>query len=547
MLSFTVKNHRSIKCVEVTPNVLEQRVVVVKGKEGQGKSTLLEGLQTALSGSQAVKNKDSLEPGYMTEVCLRDGDLSIWAGAKVNETGNFSIYLYSKDEDGKRFIPIVGGKKLTPSDLAKTITTDLTFRMADLFSANASTHRKLIESLFGEELDKLGVEKIKSELEDLKKKRDIARTLCEAKGAFMDTFKKEGYTENALENLKSIDTDTINKEITRLSVYLENLEQNAAKDRELALSEIVNSGQSIASSIRDVTDKLIQDYNKKKQEWLEAGQDIAREKDLYSTFKVSLEALPISAEEKQSIAEKVEKLMPVHERGEEPALPKTFDPKEMPENWDEAYKDLPEKYITKMKEYKDLKAKDLEISDEDRQKTQKQIDALKVQLQAADAVNSVYDRYQLWLDWIEKKGKYEAKKVELRKMYAKVKTGVEGMSIVPVGDDIWLEYNGESDPEFFANKGKELRQIFNYSQSQQGIIGLLLQAARLDLKSKALRLAILDSIPYTSYGLETVRKVCEEKNLRLITAQTDDRYDRENISEDEIVIENGELLFGNMV
>ena len=41
-------------------------------------------------------------------------------------------------------------------------------------------------------------------------------------------------------------------------------------------------------------------------------------------------------------------------------------------------------------------------------------------------------------------------------------------------------------------------------------------------------------------------KICEEKNLQLITAQTDDRYDTENVPENEIIIEGGECFFTNL-
>ena len=213
LLSFQARNHRALKVVEVKPDLASKRVVVVRGVEGSGKSSLLECLQTALSGSKAVKNKDSLEPGYLAEVCLRDGDLNIWAGAKVSESGDFSIYLYSKDEDGKKFIPIMGGKKMTPSEYAKTLTTDLTFDMPSLFSANAPTHRRLIESLFGEELDKLGVEKLKTELKTQEKKRDNARAMCDATGAFMSTFKEEGWSEAKLENLTKPDVEGLKKKV----------------------------------------------------------------------------------------------------------------------------------------------------------------------------------------------------------------------------------------------------------------------------------------------------------------------------------------------
>lgn len=541
LLSFTVKNHRSIRCIEVAPDILSQRVVVIKGKEGQGKSTFLESLQTALSGSQAVKNKASLENGYLSEVCLRDGDLNIWAGAKVNESGNFSIYLYSKDDTGKKYTPIVAGKKLTPSDLAKTITTELTFNMPALFSANASIHRKLIESLFGEELNKLGIEKLKEELKEAEKARDTARALCEAKGAFMTTFKDEGYTELQLEKMERKDIHALKDKLLDLTVEVRSLESDARKNRDLELSKIKERGQELRSKIRDITDALNARYNADMIAWSKERDIIKSEQDILENYKKAVGLLPIGAATKTELIAIVENAMPKHEEGKEPEQAAIFT--DDAEVWDIAYENLPELLKATLQAYSTLALKEIEVDQEKVNKINNDILSINAEIELADKHNSVFDRYHLWLEWIEKKGKYEAKQIELRKKYAQVKTGVEGMSIVPIEDDIWLCYDGSSDPEFFANKDKEVRTIFNYSTSQQGCIGLLLQAARLDLKPKALRLAILDSIPYTTMGLETVRKICMDKNLRLITAQTDDHYDVEDIPEDNIIIEGGEALF----
>lgn len=543
LLSFQARNHRALKVVEVKPDLAAKRVVVVRGVEGSGKSSLLECLQTALSGSKAVKNKDSLEPGYLAEVCLRDGDLNIWAGAKVSEGGDFSIYLYSKDEDGKKFIPIMGGKKMTPSEYAKTLTTDLTFDMPSLFSANAPTHRRLIESLFGEELDKLGVEKLKSELKMQEKRRDNARAMCDANGAFMSTFKEEGWSEEKLEKLTRPDTEELKKKLVELEVEKGSMLNNASTLKELKLSRIKEEGRAIRAKIDEVTATLKSGYEAEEKNWRDDKSLAETEARLLTGAYEKMRLIPVAPDLIAEVYQKIKSAMPVH-CVPEPAIPAYW--ASSVQVYDASYGDLPLQYEEKLKEYQEEDNKNAEADASEVARLDTAIAETKSRLSGAETIEKVYDRYELWKTWIEEKGKYEAKLVELRRRYAEVNTGVEGMEIVPVGDDIWLEYNGQDDPEFFGNKDREMRQIFNYSQSQCGVIGLLLQAARLDLKPKALRLCILDGIPYTSKGLEIVSKICEEKNLQLITAQTDDHYSVDNVPENEIIIEGGECFFTNL-
>ena len=148
---------------------------------------------------------------------------------------------------------------------------------------------------------------------------------------------------------------------------------------------------------------------------------------------------------------------------------------------------------------------------------------------------------------MESKAKYEALLDELRLLYAKIDTGVEGLKIVPnvssTLTEIWLKYDGSFDGEFFGNTDGEMRYLFDYSASQRGVIGVILQASRLDEKPKALRLAILDDVPMTQKGIDVLLKICESRNLQLITSKTDDRYDKHSLDDSEIVIDGGEVFF----
>ena len=106
------------------------------------------------------------------------------------------------------------------------------------------------------------------------------------------------------------------------------------------------------------------------------------------------------------------------------------------------------------------------------------------------------------------------------------------MNIVPREIDsgkveVWVMYNGEYDTEYFNNQNKEHRFMFEYSSFQRTIIGLMLQAARLNLKDKALRLAFVDDVAFTTRDLDVLRDISEKLDLNLIVAWThevDEKY-----------------------
>ena len=132
-------------------------------------------------------------------------------------------------------------------------------------------------------------------------------------------------------------------------------------------------------------------------------------------------------------------------------------------------------------------------------------------------------------------------------MYERIDTGVEGLKIVPNATDtdkieVWIMYDGRYDKDFFLNPNGESRYIFQYSSFQRSAIGVMLQAARLNLKPKALRLAIVDDVAFTQKGLAVLSKLCTDLDVQLITCRTDD-IDRSQVKDGEVLMENGEAFF----
>jgi len=214
-----------------------------------------------------------------------------------------------------------------------------------------------------------------------------------------------------------------------------------------------------------------------------------------------------------------------------------------------AYETLMKKKSEIGKKYKAEKDAPLDLSKIDTSEIDKKIEDKKKEIELAEANNILVDRFKMWSDWIEKKGIYEKEVDTLRKLYTKIDTGVKGLFIQPNLTEsgkleIWLEYSGEHDSKLFKNTKKELRRLYEYSKSQRAITGVLLQAARLDKKDKALRLCVLDDYTQTKSGKALLEKICAERDLKLIISKTSDEYDLNNLGDATFAVENGELLLG---
>jgi len=583
LIGLRVDNYRILKSVLLTPDVLSQRVTRVTGDIGQGKSTLLDALKIGLNGTDAIAKKDGLEKGFVAEVQLMDGEHKLFMGAKVTEyqrgenkgEPKFETYLYEKDPDGKPFQPIIDGRAATAADYSKMLTTELVFNMPMLFSSNATEHRKLIEKLFADELSKLGVASVVEKINSSRAVRDNRRSICDANGSFLDSFKEEGWGLEDLQALSSVDVKTLSEKITALevekgvaktSVEDKNklAESKAQEERTAQLQKIKDDAAKVVGRIRVVTEKLSSDFDKLDKEYnekLESAIRCTTEKEdvlgiitnskfvldvdkLYLSDKVSAIYNGFVSDEKNLVPEIA------------PVLPNLIQIDEMgipviPENPDKAYLELVTERTELLKKYQELHATPLTFTKIELGDTTEIDEKIKKATLTRDAgltTNRIYERFWQWNNWMEAKAEYEGYVNELRRLYAGINTGVEGLVITPIESgksvEIWLQYNGAYNSEFFGNAKKELRFLFDYSETQRAMIGIMLQAARLDLKEKCLRLCVLDSVPLTKLGVEVMTKICEEKNVQLITSYTDDHYDLENLSGGEIVVEGGEVFFG---
>lgn len=578
LIGLRVQNNGIIKAAELTPDLLQKRLVLVTGNTGNGKSSLLNAAKIATSGTDAIKKSDALPNGFVAEALLLDGEVPIYIGVKTDTYSRgehageqkLSTYLYTKDLNGKAVQPIIDGVQWTAAQYWKALTTELTHSLGDLFSENQSVHRKLIEKLFKPELDALHADKLVEEISALRKDRDTKRLVCQSNGAYMERFNADGWNEKNLSLLKRIDIEALRKEITALEIEKAKRVSAPEAEHRLKCMELDNARKDALQTLKDEGAKLREQerteqaaidekYNEEKHIYDEAVAKAQKLSDYYTQLRTNVtHFIGYNMEEEKR-----------NEQGQVFYYPGTEDQKAIVKGLDTAYAtklanfnalkepikgtvsaELAQKIAAKIAEYNTLEAKPIDypsmeavdVSEFDRLITNKQSE-----ITAAETTNAIFDRYQMWQDWIAANETYLARVDELRKLYASIETGVPGMKIVPRDTDsgkveVWVMYDGTYNPEYFGNPQKEQRFMFDYSSFQRTVIGLMLQSARLNLKPRALRLAFIDDVAFTPRDITVLTDIADRLDLRLITAWTHEA-DRQELLDGQVLVEGGEIFF----
>jgi hypothetical protein len=174
------------------------------------------------------------------------------------------------------------------------------------------------------------------------------------------------------------------------------------------------------------------------------------------------------------------------------------------------------------------------------------IEKLEEKKNNAIELNKIVKAVDSFHAWSEADAKVKELKIKYAKLLAKVDTGVNGLLIKPVEAegklDLFLTYNGAYDTEYFCNPDKEQRKLSSYSGTQKPMICLLIQNYLLSKKTKALRYMFIDNIPMDKKTIELLKATCEKLNLKVFLNITGD-FDQESLSNGEVLIENGELIF----
>lgn len=554
IIGLRLENHNTIKSVVLTPDILSKKLVLLTGNSGAGKSTLLDMMQEAMTGKSAVQDKTKLENGYLSEIQLMDGDIKLYLGARVREVSRgenkgtpiFETFLYAKDNKGKEYTPIINGEKATAASYRKMLTTDLTFNMESLFTDNQTKHAALIKKLFSEDLKKLGVDELLKQLQQARELRDHNRNECEAAGAFMVHFHEEGWTEKGLATLQPVDVEKINESITTAKIKRDRIINNVESEYELRVEKAKTEKQKRIGELYASLTIAKDAYNKSEQK---AAEDYGKELDEYKKKEESRLSIyndlngVICNEFSNSFFDQktIDALMRLRDKVQKIEIqePKAVGvDAAIASNLEDAQKSYNEELATG--------EPTIEKGEADTVKVDEEIASLIKSKEEGEKINKTLQRYNLWKEWTGASLIYDTIANKIKALYAQVDTGVDGMKIVLDEKDdsnaIWLMYNGAYDSDFFKNKEGEYRYIYRYSSFQRAIIGTILQAARLNLNNKVLRLAIIDDVAFNSEGLAVLSKICEDLNVQLITSRTVD-YDKKAMAENEIIIEGGEVFF----
>jgi energy-coupling factor transporter ATP-binding protein EcfA2 len=578
LIGLRVKNNGIIQAAELTPDLLSKRLVLVTGNIGNGKSSLLNAAKIATSGTDAIKKTDALPVGFVAEALLLDGEVPIYIGVKTDtyqrgqKAGDkkMETYLYTKDGSGKAVQPIIDGVAWTAAQYWKALTTELTYSINDLFSENQTTHRKLIEKLFKPELDALNADEVVARINEARKRRDEARMMCQANGAYMERFQDEGYSETTLDAIYKVNLDAIREKIKEAEIEKDRMMNSSKSSYELECfkldAEKKDKIQAIKDTLTEIEKKIdaynqetAEIYNRQVSEYNDFTQKRAELKEKYTLLReelIKFTQYPANQEQKNEQG----RVFIYAGSEEQQALFQNFD-KLYVERWksiksmqEPKLREAPHDLIQKQAET--IAALDKaqqepvnypEIKEVDTTEIDKRLEEMKEELERAEKTNNIYQRYMLWRQWVDAKGEYEKEVDTLRRLYASIETGVPGMKIVPRDTDsgkveVWVMYNGQYAPEYFGNPEQKQRFMFDYSSFQRTIIGLMLQSARLNLKPRALRIAFVDDVAFTKSDVNVLANVAEELDLKLITAWTHEA-DATDLMDGQVLVDGGEVFF----
>ena len=538
----------------------------VKGEVGAGKTTLNKVMRLATQGSDTLVDKNLYGGPINTVAQLLDGDRRIFVGCKSKEGGSLDYFLYEEDENGKKVKdPIIDGVKATPAAYLKSLQTALTWRLNELTSENPTVQRKLLLELYAKELEKKGVVFDKSspfyvggiidQIEKAKNERSYKDMKRKEVGGIADDLKKKGIDLSErlfFESLKKIDEALIEAKTERQTAL-----NNPKQAKEKKILELRNYGLELSQKIQNKA-KEIDKFN---EPIIKFNKDLEEFKteSINSLIAVEKEIQFLTKDENITFGfvEEIKKAMFTSDKK---ALKKQLEFKEGTNTCiskaddfsDPEIKDLLNSYLEVAVNYQKVSKEDTE-DNVDTTVIDKKISDLEKQKLVKENYNKDVTAVNAYFDWTEQNAIVNDLNKEYFMLLSGIDTGVEGLQIAPEydidkdgqkiarGNDIYLMYDGAYDPEYFNNESKELRKLSAYSDTQKPMICLLIQKYLLSQKPKALPYLWIDQVPIDKKTKTLLDKMSEELGLWLFVNWTGD-FDKENLQEGEILIENGQIF-----
>jgi hypothetical protein len=548
------KSFGGLKATELKFNE-ENRLTVVKGEVGSGKTTLNRALSLTTKGSKTLEDNNLYGEVDLTAQLL-DGDYKVFVNCKTDQNGKLIHSIYTIDEHGNKLKDVViDGQKLTPANYLKSLQTSLTWRLDELTSENPVTQRKILLELYSSELEKKGVifdknhpkftESIIHKIEVSKNDRNYADMKRKEVGGIAEDLKSKGIDYETVRELK--DVITLEQQISAAHSDINYLQRNAKQVHEAALNELKTKGLEINAKLKDFRDKIkdsndvvqknIDDFNSKVsyRKSLFIGIEENLKKLESNNIKDVLDLIDAGIDSMVPLENKFLTQLEFNEKGQCTSQPEDFQ--------DEKINQLLKAYIFSKSQYS-KKAKQEDIIP-NTSKQEEKIAYLKDELNSNYTWNKEAKAINSFHDWKDANEIVKDLKNDYYKKLTGIDTGVDGLHISlenAESENIFLMYDGAYDTEYFHNPEKELRKLSSYSDTQKPLICLLIQNYLLKQKGKSMPYLWIDKVPIDKKTRLLLNRMSEELGLWLFVSWTGD-FEKANLVDGELLIENGDVFF----
>lgn len=552
----------------------DNRLTMIKGEVGSGKSTLRRAMELTAKGSETLKDKSLLGDNINIVAQLLDGEMPLFVGCKSKGGDSLEYFIYSTDENGKKINnPVIDGKKATPAAYLKNLQTALTWNLDELTSENPTIQRNILLKTYKNELEDKGVyfdkahpKYVGSIIDRIEKGKndrnysDMKRKEC---GGIADDMMQKGIDFKERRIVKK--TSEIEAKINEIKAEITLANKDVSKAKENALNAIKMRGLEANSALKTKNSEIVKHNAEEKEKERVYKEEFRKINNILSNCYDNLHSIMDDDESKEVLKEEwksftdkftwypelveanILKEISFNEKGNADSNPDDFEDEEV-KNLLLNYRAIAAEY--KQKNSEEAKEADTSELEEKQSELESQLKGLKEYNEEAIAVNSFHD-------WKEKNNEVKAIQKDYFLKLTEIDTGVKGLHICPEyteeengekvakGNDIYLMYDGSYDKVYFNNPDKTLRKLAAYSETQKPMICLLIQKHLLSQKSKILPYLWIDNIPIDKKTKRLLDRMAEELNLYLFVNWTGD-WDKSNLQYGEILIENGEV-FTNLI
>ena len=549
------KDFGGLKATELTFDE-NNKLTLVKGEVGSGKTTLNRALSLTTKGSKTLEDNNLYGEIDLTAQLL-DGEHKVFIDCKGTE-GNLKHTIYTIDKDGNKLKDVViDGKKLTPANYLSSLQTSLTWRLDELTSENPTTQRNILLELYQNELEQRGVFFDKNnpkyvggiidKIEKAKNDRNYADMKRKEVGGIGDDLRMKGINSDQRRELKS---EAVTVALANdLSAQITLAKTNITQQRESQLNALKAKGSEINGRLRDINDgfKAVNskvdvfeiEYKAKKKELnikVSNIEDILL--DIFKNESAIVQSLMNQInnslpEIKQPTETKVKELQ-FSEKGQ--CISK-------PEDFDKDTSDLLTEYRSTATEY--IRINNLPLTVADTTEIENKLDEVNKELKSIRIWNKEAIAINALHDWKDKNEDVKDLQNDFYMKLTEIETGVKGLHIAPESKEsqnIYLMYDGSYDTDYFHNPNKELRKLSAYSDTQKPLICLLIQQYMLSKKGKTLPYLWIDKVPIDNKTRELLEKMSNDLDLWLFVSWTGD-FKLENLKDGELLLEGGEVFF----